>query len=1251
MRKKITAAVTAAIMAVSAGNALAAETIDVTNNYDLGSFTRQMEKLDRGLVAMKVDGGIYLSWRLMNYEDSHLGTAKKNVLFNIYRDGSLISTETETTNFIDENGNMESVYKVAPVVNGEEGEMSKEVTAFQSQSNYFDIPLQRPDPTTVEVTGYDKVKNDDGSYSFVKKAGDEEYDIGDCSTGDLDGDGEYEIIVKWDCNPQDNSNSGITGNVLLDAYKLDGTMLWRIDLGRNIRAGAHYTQFLVYDLDGDGKAEMCCKTAPGSIDSTGAYVTDASLDEEVRSADNEANYVSEYGFITEGPEYYTVFDSEGKAMDTIKYLYSRDSGSGFWGNDSAGRPEHTNRVDRFLGAIAYLDGVHPAAVTWRGYYDRTTAAAYTLENGRLKLAAKFDTDDIGKTYLGQGNHNITVADVDGDGKDEVITGALCLDDDFSIKWCSGRGHGDALHIGDYDPTHPGFEYFSVHESGGYTITQSTTSSQGKAADYGMTVYDAATGEEIAHYSGGGDTGRGVMANVGAGGYYQFWGAGTYKSMGNGRIESTKIRGNSSNFRIFWDGNLNDELLDGVGTQESNMRISAWNGEELSEIFTTENCVSLNSTKNNPSLQADILGDWREELIMARSDSEALRVYTTNIPTAYKMQTLMHDSVYRAGVAAEQTAYNQPPHVGFYMDDEVFSLGIAKVELHSGPFKTVYKSGEEFDSEGLSLEVEYEDGTSSIVDTGFDISGFDTYNASKQLVTVSYKGVNITIEITVTTDFTAEGSMLTGYNGSEKTVSLPEIINGENISSIAGNAFANIEFEKITVPESIVSIGENAFNPLTVIKCYKGSKAHEYALENSLNVELIESVIESFADVDYNSYEDQSIVQIEREQKVSKDSILYRLGGRANRDGSNGGDGKTGFVFKTENENGIVQAAVGRFADRGRNASMSIEGAPEFDASSTYVMSFDLNFNTPEIDGMDIQAVISDDSLNIDARDGSLVTDGCITSLTKSGLGISYDTWYNYTIAVQKGAVYQMVRDMDGNIISISKFANNVAMIPSKISFIAYGTTPGNRQQAYMSIDNFRMYTAESAVTNVNIHTKDSFGNVLSNIPVEIAGQNLVTDSNGLASVMLPSDLYQVKAVSPVYGEYDSLARVKGSEYTLNIVFSAEVPTGITAEVKDNTLTVKNGSLDGKLTIDINNPVNEAAEITVVYALYDKDGNLMGTKIDNGVSIDAGQTGTYTVESEYFDNTAAADNIKVYIWSDVYGRMVPLTNMLPCSVEK
>ena len=714
MIKRITALAAATAMAITAIPITGAVTVFAENGT--ASEPVQMEYLDRGTVAVwlgedaeKNPLGVYLSWRL-------LGTEEYDTAFDVYRDGVKIATVADSTNYTDKNGTADSRYTVIPA--GAEltnsitvDDSKRNITAVTNMSGLKAIVASYADDHTLEnvhienlmlgenefTTDFDvdkaflwdnmrpmegrsgvsaeEIQADavsvwvDNSLTIpldkpaaVKLADGVtyEYTANDASVGDLDGDGDYEIILKWDCNGKDNSQSGYTGNVLIDAYDLEGNKLWRIDLGPNIRAGAHYTQFIVYDFDLDGNAEIAMKTAPGSKDSEGMYVNTVSSDPLVRSGDNSKSYVSDGGFIKDGPEYYSVFDGDGTIIDTVMYPFPRTDSNRNWGLDSNGNPETTNRVDRFLGTTAYLDGVHPSIITWRGYYAKTTVAAYTLEKGRLVKGNTFNAE-TGAQFSGQGNHNLTVGDVDGDGKDEIICGALALDDDLSVLWSSGRGHGDALHMSDYDPTHPGLEYFSVHESGGYAISGSTNGNDGKAANYGMTVYDAADGTELGHWSASSDTGRGMMADIGAGGYYQLTGGGNYRANG-GTSFSSGSYGMSQNFRIFWDGDTYDELLD--GTSITNYT----SGRRMSTIFTANGCTAINGTKANPAVQADILGDWREEVVYPTNDSTALKLYTTTIETNHKLYTLMHDRAYRMQVSSEQTAYNQPPHISYYISE-------------------------------------------------------------------------------------------------------------------------------------------------------------------------------------------------------------------------------------------------------------------------------------------------------------------------------------------------------------------------------------------------------------------------------------------------------------------------------------------------------------------------------------------------------------------------------------------------------
>ena len=566
----------------------------------------QLESLNRGLVAVrKSDAVVFLSWR-------YLGTDPDGVSFNLYRDGEKLNEYPlkGATNYEDATSANHS-YEVRAVVDGVEqaGDGAVQVWA----SNYLDLPLSVPaggqTPDGVNYT----------------------YSPNDLSVGDLDGDGTYEIIVKWDpSNSKDNSQSGYTGNVYLDAYKLDGTFLWRIDLGKNIRAGAHYTQFLVYDFDGDGQAEVVCKTAPGTIDGDGVFLSEG----PAAAANHSADYRNSSGYILTGEEYLSVFNGlTGAEMATVSYIPARGKVSD-WG-DSYG-----NRVDRFLAGVAYLDGERPSIVMARGYYTRAVLAAWDWQDGVLVPRWVFDSKDSGNgAYAGQGNHQLSVADVDADGFDEIIYGSCVIDHDGKGLHSTGLGHGDALHVGDLVPERPGLEIFMPHESGGN----------------GVSLRDAHTGEIIWQKRNSQDIGRGLTADIIAehpGN--EFWassGMGVYNS--KGEIVGS---GPTINHVIWWDGDLLREMLDGTTITKY----------PRTTIFNASGCASNNGTKSNPGLQADLLGDWREEVVFRTSDNTRLRIYTTDIPTIYRIPCLMHDAQYRTAIAWQNVAYNQPPHLSYFL---------------------------------------------------------------------------------------------------------------------------------------------------------------------------------------------------------------------------------------------------------------------------------------------------------------------------------------------------------------------------------------------------------------------------------------------------------------------------------------------------------------------------------------------------------------------------------------------------------
>ena len=572
---------------------------------------RQVEKLDRDVVAVHQGGGkVFVSWRLF-------GTDPEEIAFDVYR----------------QSGEAEPV------------KLTREPLAKATCFTDTGVDLAKPVRYFVASVTRDGTSNERGSFTLPANAPEQPYlaiplqtlpghTPGDASVGDLDGDGQYDVVVKQEQRPRDNSQKGATGETKLEAYKLDGTFLWRINLGKNIREGAHYTQFLVYDFDGDGAAEVMCKTADGTTDGTGAVI-----------GNKDADHRNKDGYVLDGPEFLTVFEGRtGKALVTVDYLPPRGRVAD-WGDN------YGNRVDRFLAGVAYLDGERPSAVFCRGYYTRAVLVAWDWRDGKLSQRWTFDSNAAGnRAYAGQGDHSLSVADVDGDGKDDVIYGGCTISSDGKGLYSTGLGHGDALHVSDLDPERPGLEVFNIHE---------------RKPEVGVSFRDARTGK-VLWSKASGDVGRGLAADIDPRHKgYECWASGpglsgVWSAKGE-QVSERKPR--SCNFAIWWDGDPLRELLD-------RNTISKWNWERGAEttLLTATGCTSNNGSKSTPALSADILGDWREEVIFRTTDNRELRVYTTTIPTDLRLPTLMHDPQYRVAVAWQNVGYNQPPHPSYFLGD-------------------------------------------------------------------------------------------------------------------------------------------------------------------------------------------------------------------------------------------------------------------------------------------------------------------------------------------------------------------------------------------------------------------------------------------------------------------------------------------------------------------------------------------------------------------------------------------------------
>ncbi|TCN01829.1 hypothetical protein EV294_1011290 [Paenibacillus sp. BK033] len=743
--KKAIRTMMAGVLALSltmTGSAWAASAEQGTVSQQGGKERVQLEYLDRGLAAATTSEGVFISWRLLSYEVT--GSTDKGLTgpaFNVYRDGVQIATVTDSTNYLDPRGTSASKYYVSAVTGGKETDQSAAVQPWAQA--YYDLKLNKPaDGVTPKGEAYT-------------------YSANDMSVGDVDGDGRYEFFVKWEpSNSKDVSQRGYTGKTYIDCYTFEGKLLYRVDLGVNIRSGAHYTQFLVYDFDGDGKSEMMFKTAPGTkVLKYGAdgkvesekYITmpKADLDagysneddyrlsaqgyydhvvnlfmgwsdrEEVKNGSwpktleeafgiapkysyplslEDARSLTDYfmdvyapsrsvnnklrefeGFIVDGPEYLTVFEGEtGKELETIPFKTLREDDGLLWGDYAMSRIEPANRVDRFLAGVAYLDGQNPYAVFARGYYTRSTLVSYGWDGHHLKenwyvdsgwtpMTNPFNDGPHGRdgtdpefgTLTTQGAHSLSAADVDGDGKQEIVYGSATIDHDGSLLYSSmdvmppqsatpgavaRLGHGDALHVTDIDPNRPGLEIFMVHEGGAY-------------APYGYSLRDAKTGKVLYGGYTGKDTGRGMIGDVDAARPgLETWAVGLWSADGQKLGNSAP----GTNMSIKWAGDMTTQIVNGA--IDVTPTIDDW---KRGKLLTATGTLTNNYTKGNPSLVADIFGDWREELLVRTTDSSAIRIYMSTELTDRKLYTLMHDPQYRAEVARQNTAYNQPSYTSFY----------------------------------------------------------------------------------------------------------------------------------------------------------------------------------------------------------------------------------------------------------------------------------------------------------------------------------------------------------------------------------------------------------------------------------------------------------------------------------------------------------------------------------------------------------------------------------------------------------
>ncbi len=571
-----------------------------------GATKRPMESLDRGLVALEVKNAVYLSWRM-------LGTDPVDIGFNIYRNGKKVNAKpiTDTTNYTDSKGGPRDRYSVETL--SAKPERSAEVAVWPRRS-----------PTAKDVKKKPAVAFKEIPLPAPPSA-DNQHKPGDMSVGDLDGNGNYELVFMWE-----------GAGPYLEAVSLEGKSFWRISLGVNVTHNA--APLLVYDLDEDGKAEVVCITGPGTKDASGKFLSRGPAAEV-----DHAKILKRKSSLVEDPAFITVFDGEtGLERETILFwppLGPESEMKKVWGDDRG------HRSNSIKGAILYHKEFGPLVVMARGIYSRVAMKAYRFDAETLQAVWTFDSQDESGKYLGyrsQGNHSVAVGDVDNDGSDELIYGACAIDHDGTGMYTTGMGHGDAHALGDLMPDHPGLEFFQPHEGG----------------DIGVSMREAATGKIIWDTKHQGDVGRAWCADVDA----KYRGAEVASTATpNLDCQGREIPEKYNPFHqpLYFDGRVQK-------ARRSGSNIDGEGGRILTGWYY--GATSIHSSKNDANLVADILGDWREECVFLRNDRKAFVLFTSWLPTDRKNYTLMHDPTYRMNIAVQNVGYNQPAHVGYYFAD-------------------------------------------------------------------------------------------------------------------------------------------------------------------------------------------------------------------------------------------------------------------------------------------------------------------------------------------------------------------------------------------------------------------------------------------------------------------------------------------------------------------------------------------------------------------------------------------------------